>query len=245
MDDDGEELAPGPARSRWRAPIVIAAAVVGAAVALYVAYAQVAAQRREREAAKEIEGLGAIVVRDAAGSHVGSLNLSTLQSRESLAEVLRLLPALRHVTALDASRTPVTDADLERITGLTQLNSLALNKTAVTDAGLGHLADLLRLQALYLASTDVSDKGLPALVRLQELHILDLSATEVAADLGPLAELGQLEHLVLRELELRGDALSQLGAVPNLKRLSLEGSTYTDEQIERLLKQIPGLSIDR
>jgi hypothetical protein len=243
IDDDGEELAPGPAKSRWRAPIVIAAAVGGAAIALYVAYVQVAGQRREQEAAKQIEGLGAIVVRDAGGSHVGSV--STLQSREKLAEALRLLPALRHVTALDASRTSIADADLERITGLTQLNSLALNVTGVTDVGLDHLADLPRLQALHLASTEVSDKGLAALVGLQELRILDLFGTNVAADLAPLAELEQLGHLVLRDVKLRGDVLSQLGALPNLTRLSLEGSTYADEQIERLLKQIPGLAIDR
>lgn len=245
MDDVGEAPAPGPARSRGRAPMIVGAAAVAAAAALYVAYLQVAGQRREQEAAKRIEGLGAIVVRDAGGSHVGSVNLSTLQSRESLAEALSLLPALRHVTALDASRTPIADADLEQLASLTALNSLTLNETDVSDAGLHHLADLPRLQALYLASTGVSDKGLPTLARLGELRILDLSATKTTADLAPLVQLKQLEHLVLRELELRGNALSQLGALPNLKRLSLGNSTYADEQIDSLVEQIPGLSIDR
>jgi Leucine-rich repeat (LRR) protein len=173
------------------------------------------------------------------------VNLSTLQARESLAEALRRLPALRHVTALDASRTPIADADLEHVAGLTHLNSLALNETAVTDEGLRHLADLSSLQALYLASTDVSDKGLPELVKLQELQILDLSATKAAADLAPLVELEQLEHLVLRQLRLRGGALDKLGALPNLKRLSLEGSTYAEGELDPLRKQIPGLVIDR
>jgi hypothetical protein len=244
MDDDGEELTPGPARSRWRAPIVTAA-VVGIAAALYFAYAQVASQRRERSAAKEIDGLGALVVKDAGGSHIGSVNLSTLQARESLGAALHLLPALRHVTALDASRTSIADADLEQLAGLTQLNSLALNETDVTDEGLRHLADLSSLQALYLASTNVSDKGLPELVKLQELHILDLSATKTTADLAPLVELELLEHLVLRQLKLRDGALEKLGALPNLKRLSLEGSTYPQGEADRLEEQIPGLLIDR
>jgi Leucine-rich repeat (LRR) protein len=224
---------------------MVAAAAVGAVAAVYIAYAAVASQRRERSAAQEIEGLGAIVVKDAGGTHVGSVNLSTLQDREGLAEALRRLPALRHVTALDASRTPLADADLEHVAGLTQLNSLALNETALTDDCLRHLADLSSLQALYLASTGVSDKGLPELVNLQELHILDLSATKTAADLAPLVELEQLEHLVLRQLELRVGALEKLGPLPNLKRLSLEGSTYAEGELDRLREQIPGLVIDR
>ena len=44
----------------------------------------------------------------------------------------------------------MTDAGLEHLKGLTQLQSLCLGNTKVTDAGLEHLKGLTQLQSLHL-----------------------------------------------------------------------------------------------
>ena len=45
----------------------------------------------------------------------------------------------------------MTDAGLEHLKGLTQVQSLNLSQTEVTDAGLKHLKGLTQLQSLNLA----------------------------------------------------------------------------------------------
>jgi hypothetical protein len=54
---------------------------------------------------------------------------------------------------------PVTDAGLEHLKGLTQLQTLLLDNTAVTDAGLEHLKGLTQLKSLHLGGTKVTDAG--------------------------------------------------------------------------------------
>src|SRR5262245_6637808 len=55
---------------------------------------------------------------------------------------------------------PVTDADLEPLTTLTELEWLGLSNTKVTSAGMKHLARLTNLRELYLFNTEVDDSGL-------------------------------------------------------------------------------------
>jgi len=46
---------------------------------------------------------------------------------------------------------------------LTKLRSLGLSRTQVTDAGLEHLTGLTNLEKLWLANTQVSDEGVKKL----------------------------------------------------------------------------------
>ena len=67
--------------------------------------------------------------------------------------------------------------------GFARLRELYLGGTKVTDAGLEHLKDLPELQTLDLSGTEVSDVGLEHLKGLRHLRTLDLSSTRVK---GPL-----------------------------------------------------------
>jgi hypothetical protein len=102
----------------------------------------------------------------------------------------------------------VTDANLECLRGLTQLEELYLEGAKVTDAGLKHLKGLTHLQVLDLSGTDVSDAGMERLKGLTQLQVLDLSDTKVT-DVG-------LEHLKeltqLRELDLWRTEVTDAGA---------------------------------
>jgi len=80
----------------------------------------------------------------------------------------------------------VTDAGLEHLTGLHQLEKLELYDTGITDAGLGHLKELRQLRELGLSGTEVTDAGLEHLKGLRRLHTLALSPAEVAGLLDPI-----------------------------------------------------------
>ena len=84
------------------------------------------------------------------------------------------------VIKVDFMDTEITDAGLENLRGLTQLQSLDLAGTKVTDAGLAHLKGLTKLQSLDLfRATNVTDAGLAHLKGLTELQSLNLVWTQV------------------------------------------------------------------
>ena len=72
----------------------------------------------------------------------------------------------RVVTRVNFSNTKATDADLEHLKGLTQLEWLWLKGTRVTDAGLWCLKGLTQLQRLDLDGTLVTDNGMEYLEEL-------------------------------------------------------------------------------
>ena len=74
----------------------------------------------------------------------------------------------------------VSDAGLEHLKGLTQLQWLYLSNTAISDAGLEHLRGLTQLQWLDLLNTNVSDAGLEHLKGLTRLQELRLGGTGVS-----------------------------------------------------------------
>jgi hypothetical protein len=55
------------------------------------------------------------------------------------------------------NNTAVTNAGLDHLVGLENLQEMLLNNTAVTNAGLGHLAGLENLRWLDLRNTAVTD----------------------------------------------------------------------------------------
>jgi len=75
--------------------------------------------------------------------------------------------------------TKITDAALEHLSGLANLQTLNLTGTQITDAGVRHLAGLTRLRKLLLAATSVSDAALMHLASLAQLDELNLHNTQV------------------------------------------------------------------
>jgi tetratricopeptide (TPR) repeat protein len=73
----------------------------------------------------------------------------------------------------------VTNAGLEHLKGLTQLQTLNLMQTQVTDAGLERLQGLSHLQTLDLSAAKVTDIGLEHLQALTQLQNLNVDLTRV------------------------------------------------------------------
>ena len=79
-----------------------------------------------------------------------------------------------NVTVVVLDHSEISDAGLEHLKGLTQLQELRLDYTRVTDAGVQNLKGLTRLQELHLDGTEVSDKDVGKLHQaLPNCTILD------------------------------------------------------------------------
>jgi hypothetical protein len=139
---------------------------------------------------------------------VVGVDMSYTKATDAELEYLKALPNLQSLSLVG---TEVTDIGLERLKGLNKLRSLNLASTPVTGAGLKHLKGLTKLQSLVLAGSKVTDAGLEHLKALPNLVSLDLFST-AATDAG----------------------LEQLGELPNLQSLNLEYTEVTDAELERL-----------
>jgi len=109
-----------------------------------------------------------------------------------------------HVTAVNLSATPISDAQLASLGGLHHLERLELQVTQVGDLGLAALTSLTGLKELNLSNTTVSDAGIEKLSTLSHLRTLRLSGTLIE---GPgIAHLASLREL--RNLDLSNTHLS-------------------------------------
>jgi hypothetical protein len=138
--------------------------------------AQVLQARRERLAAAAIEELGvevgwsepsgptwlwALLGDDLIdGRHVDAVQLIGDKGTDAALEHLKVLD---QVQILDLTGSEVTNAGLQDLRGLNQLQSLWLCGTQVSDDGLENLKGLNSLQDLYLAKTKVTDAGIKRL----------------------------------------------------------------------------------
>ena len=125
--------------------------------------------------AAKLEELGATIDRDERGRIVAlRFRVKSMVNDDAL----RHVASLRHLTALDLDRTPVTDAGLVHLMQLSRLRELALRGTRVTASGLAHLAALEALEELQLASCgQVTDRALAPLIKLKSLRKLAIGGT--------------------------------------------------------------------
>jgi hypothetical protein len=203
------------------------------------------AAARERAVKTELGKLGALVVMDAGREHVYSVNLSTLQSPESLDQAVAMLVDLPQLHSLHVDGTAFGDEHAATVGRITSLVDLSLINTPITDAALEKLPGLSRLDTLYLVDTAVTNAGVPALARIRSLKILDLSGTKVSGNLQPLSALPSLQHLVAQQLSLDAAAIHAISEFPTLTRLTLRESTYPEDALNQLTEKRPALAIDR
>ena len=136
---------------------------------------------------------------------------------------------VRHLLGDDFFGSPVqanpstsdTDARLEHISGLSQLEGLRLMDTEITDAGLAHLQGLTKLRWLQLDNTAVTDAGLKHLRGVTGLEYLGLNNTHIT-DVG----------------------LAYLAGLPHLRELNLNFTKVTDGGVKTLQRALPNCHIE-
>lgn len=135
------------------------------------------------------------------------------------------------VVSLSLYSTPVTDAGLAHLKGLTNLRSLELSFCKVGDAGLAHLKGLSRLESLYLYGTRVKGPGLEHLKGLTKLKSLSLdSALYTDEALAMLAKADKL-HVVNAAAWRGGGRPTSAGAVLSF---TLRDAPVTDAGLAHL-----------
>ncbi len=150
------------------------------------------------------------------------------------------------VIKVDLAGQTITDEDIARLGGLSELKSLDIERTAVTDIGLAQLASCTKLESLYLSDTQVTDAGLYHFRQLPKLKILYLNRTAVGDDgLAHLRRMTSLEWLWLERTSVTDAGLTRLSGLKNLKRLYLGGTSVTDDGASKLKAVLPGCWISR
>jgi Leucine Rich repeat len=123
------------------------------------------------------------------------------ETRVETAVLVRILLAPQ----LDLEDTPITDAGLEHVKGLTRLRALSLRGTRVTGLGLQHLKGMANLRDLDLADTPMTDQGLAhlhGLTNLESLCLLSLRIRSQITDAGINAL-----HRALPQVHIRLDPI--------------------------------------
>lgn len=129
--------------------------------------------RRQREAVAAIEGLGGNVQyeRPQGKQQPVSSWLRDLLGRDFFDRV-----------TLVYLQGNVTNADLEHLTALLDLERLMLRSPQITDAGLKHLQGMSNLRYLTLISTSITDAGLTHLEGLPNLQGLTIDDADVTLE---------------------------------------------------------------
>jgi serine/threonine protein kinase len=151
----------------------------------------------------------------------------------------------------------LTDNDLSRLTGLSNLDALDLSETPISDAGLVQLTDIASLTRVNLEGTRVTDAGIAHLVRqcpnitrlligrtgclqsvvkhiavLRQLQHLSLDGLPIAdAELSELVQLAHLEELNLSDTKISDRGLTVLGQLAYLSRLTLDRTAISDQGV--------------
>ncbi|MCX5757881.1 MAG: hypothetical protein NTU83_05130 [Candidatus Hydrogenedentes bacterium] len=167
---------------------------------------------------------------------------------------------------IDFTRTPVTDADLAYMEGMTTLRDVDVGGTCIGDEGLSHLQNMPSIEELILRDTRITDAGMPYLQNLEHMKFLMLNVTQVTDEgLASIANMNELEILdmwqvamtdkgaqylqnltSLRELgiedtQIGDEGLAYLAKLPNLFGINLQGTNISDEGAKYLM-QMPLLS---
>ena len=163
------------------------------------------------------------------------LTVINLDGRPITDPDLENLSGLAGLRRLYLNGTPIGDAGLSHLSGLTSLQKLELRETRVGDAGMEHLGGMRRLEELYLYGTKVGDDGMEPLARLPRLRELSLGRTLVGdAGLAHLAGATQLLVLKLGGTRVTDAGLAHVGRLKNLQHLDLRDTGITDAGLEHL-----------
>ncbi len=119
------------------------------------------------------------------------------------------LSKIKSLDFVQLNATTVSDAFLERLESLPELEDLGLRGTRVTGAGMKYLARHPRLEKLDVYSTEVDDLGVAQLVDCQSLIDVGLSMTKVTDAV--FQHLDRLPNLT--EADLNANALVTTEAV--------------------------------
>ncbi len=150
-----------------------------------------------------------------------------------------------YVIEVDFRGTSIGDDALQHLSGLRHVRVVLLSATAITDVGANELGKISTLRDVDLRDCPISNAGIAPLSKLAELRALRLSGkngnTTVDDEaFGDIAKMTKLKVLVMDDLWVGSEGLSQLTDQTELEELYL-GKTLVDDEALALLAQFPKL----
>ncbi len=194
---------------------------------------------------RKVEGLGSPAIGAAGLRHLATLrNLESITDVELSAEAIAVLPSFRNLKSLQfVGMMPPTGASLPRkdisgLANLTGLEELFLAGGRWNPDELASLESLTELRRLRVMS-DVTDENLATFGKLKKLEHLSLNSRNVTNR--GLNQLNGLTNLQTLSVKVFGDGTIpidetplELGALRNLKTLSMSGLSLRDADLASL-----------
>jgi len=129
--------------------------------------------------------------------HLDKLTILVLIDTQVTDEGLKVIRTLSQLDELYLDNTQISDQGLAHIAGL-KLRYLSLGGTSITDAGLENLGGMAQLQALDLGGTNITDAGLVQLGKIRSLKEVNVTHTPVTEG-GTAALLEALPNVILKD----------------------------------------------
>jgi hypothetical protein len=203
--------------------------------------------------------------------------LAGCSSEKRIAQEAATLPFAQQLALVESNQserilaeTPVTENELQRCAGLTNLGELLLDDPGgslsssalrvlhtlpklwhlrirgpgIDDAATEQLAKLRSLKILNVPHATFSDAGLKKLAQLSALEQLRFGSPHVTdAGLKALVDLPALKRLHLIDVPLTDAGLRELAMITTLESLYIDGAELSDAAIDELFKARPMLHI--
>ena len=190
---------------------------------------------------------GAAPYSDAGIAHLKGLTQLRRLLFSTITEVtdagLKNLAGLKQLRELQVPSKNITDDGLQALAGCTALTQLNFDESNVRGTGLVALK-AAKLTFLSLDQAQVDDQGIVQIATFGELSELSLNNTRVTnAGLPTVAKLGKLTTLNLMGTKVTADGLAALTSLKSLRMLSVQNTDVTKDAGEKLLKQMPTLTI--
>jgi len=184
-----------------------------------------------------------------ASNSVSALDLSDCNQIND--EGLIHLPRLKNLKFLKIWGQGISDAGMQHVRQLTNLNVLGLNDTRVTDDGISQLSGLKNLREVHLFRTAIGDKGMEVLSSIPSLSSMNLRDTKISDD--SITYLSRLDNLVKLDLSetnapgITDDSAATLLRMKNLKSLNLWSTKISDATVEQVvnLPALEWLNLDK
>jgi hypothetical protein len=165
---------------------------------------------------------------------------------------LRLLPSMKRLDVNGSQRTDsgrwglmLTDANVESIGALTQLESLNIGGAIISDAGMKALANMASLKSLDLSRMEITAQGLEPVTKMTKLQRLNLWQCDRIDDRAAehLMKMNGLEVLDVGDTAVTDKLLDDLTGMKSLKLLMVGGSKITPARVEQFRKARPDCRI--
>ena len=192
------------------------------------------ATKAAEAAIKQLEELGAIVTKSGQRGTVNAIRMEGDRVTDASLEPIKNIDP-RFLTSLSLVTTRVSDAGMESLDHLTDLELLTITNARITDQSLGRLKAFDKLMYLDLSGCQITDEGLAPIEGLKNLNSLKLNQTQITGSgFVHLQNLLRLRFLELSAAPVTDAGLQGLKDVKSLVSLDLSGTQVTDAGMEHL-----------